>query len=105
MQMFSVNRLAEMFQRDRSTIVRALRGTPRDGGSADRPQYTVATVSRALEDHFAAKSGRSPAVSDDLERQFAELEARYDAVRGAPTLEERRKLARASFFPFLAVVE
>jgi len=31
--------------------------------------------------------------------------ARYDAVRTAPTLEKRRKLARASFFPFLATVE
>jgi hypothetical protein len=43
-------------------------------------------------------------VNDDLERQFAELEARYDAVRSAPTLDARRKLARA-FFTLLANVE
>jgi hypothetical protein len=103
MQMFSINRLAEMFERDRSTIVRALRGVPRDGGSADRPQYTVATTNRALQDHFAAKSSKSD-VDPTLQAQFDELEAQHDAIQNAPTLAERRKLAR-SFFRFLAEVE
>ena len=102
--MFSVNRLAEMFQRDRSTVVRALRGTPRDGGSADRPTYTVATASRALEQHFAAKFGGAGPVNHDLQQKFERLEAMYNGVRNGPTLEERRELARA-FFRFVAEVE
>lgn len=104
MQMYSVNRLAEMFQRDRSTIVRALRGVPREGGSADRPQYTVATMSRALQDHFAAKSGGEAPLNYDLRGQFDDLDEQYRHVQNGPTLEDRRERAR-SFFPLVADVE
>lgn len=104
MQMFSINRLAEMFQRDRSTVVRALRGLPRDGGSSDRPQYTVATASRALEEHFAAKSGRDAAINHDLQQKLDVLDLQYMAVQTAPTLAERRKRAPA-FFRLVAQVE
>jgi hypothetical protein len=103
MQMFSVNRLAELFQRDRSTVVRALRGVRRDGGSADRPQYTVGTTSRALEEHFAAKSGKVQ-IDTALQGRFDDLDAQYRAVQNGPTLTERRKLARA-FFASVADME
>jgi hypothetical protein len=103
MQMFSVNRLAELFQRDRSTLVRALRGIPRDGGTADRPKYTVATTSRALHDHFAAKSGRSE-IDPALQARFDRLDALDAHVRAAPRLDARRALAR-ELFPMLADVD
>jgi hypothetical protein len=53
-----------------------------------------------------AKRSRSSAddISHDLQAKFDELEAQHDAIQNAPTLAERRKLAR-SFFRFLAEVE
>jgi phage terminase Nu1 subunit (DNA packaging protein) len=58
MHEFTINRCAEMLERDRATVARALRNVPPDGGSAKRPLYRLATVADALAAHSAKPDGR-----------------------------------------------
>jgi hypothetical protein len=78
--LFSINRAADILQKDRQTLVRALRHTRPDGTERGQPRYLMPTILAALDAH----QGRTHGDANDLERQFAELEARYDAVRAAP---------------------
>jgi hypothetical protein len=102
--LFSVNKAADLLERDRQTLVRALRHVRPDGTERGQPRYTMRTITDALAAHEAGNNGADAMVNQALQRKFAELEARYDGVQNAPTLAERRKRARA-FFPFLAEVE
>jgi phage terminase Nu1 subunit (DNA packaging protein) len=58
MHEFTVNRCAEMFEKDRATVARALRNVSPDGGTAKRPLYRLATVADALAAHVAKPDGR-----------------------------------------------
>jgi len=78
--LFSINRAADIQQKDRQTLVRALRHTRPDGTERGQPRYLMPTILAALDAH----QGRTHGDANDLERQFAELEARYDAVQAAP---------------------
>ena len=104
MNLFSVNKAADLLERDRQTLVRALRHVEPDGTERGRPRYSMPTILAALDAHQGRVRGAG-VVSHDLERRFAELDRRYDAVRAAPTVDERRELARVSLFPFVAAVE
>lgn len=54
----TVNKIAEMVEKDRATVARALRSVPPDGGSPKRPLYRLATAVRALIDQAAKPDGR-----------------------------------------------
>ena len=86
-------------EKDRQTIERAVRGLAPDGYEKGKPRWRLARIVEALN----PPSGGG-AVNPDLEQKFNELDARYTAIRDAPTLAGRRKLARA-FFTFVAEVE
>jgi hypothetical protein len=101
---FSINRAADLLERDRQTLVRALRHVRPDGTERGQPRYTMRTITDALAAHEAGNNGSNATLNHDLRRKFAELEALYNAVQNAPTLAERRKRAQP-FFPFLAEVE
>lgn len=49
MQTFSANALAEMLERDRATIVRALRKVPPDATERKQPRWKLATALAALD--------------------------------------------------------
>lgn len=91
----TVNRLAEMFEKDRATLARALRGFPPDGGTTKRPLYRVATAFNALIAHEAKPDGRhgSGAVAQlaaeraRLAKEQADRVARMNAM-------ERRQVVR-----------
>jgi hypothetical protein len=100
--LFSINKAASLLERDRATLVRALRRVKPDGTERGQPRYTMRAIVAALAEHGAGNNGAT--INHDLERKFAELEAMYDGVQSGPTLAERRKRARA-FFAFLAEVE
>ena len=103
-QLVSAYAASRLLERDRQTIERAVRGLEPDGYQAGKPRWRLARIVDALNARAARNNGTTASVNHDLERKFADLEARYDAVQTAPTLEQRRKLARA-FFSFLAQVE
>jgi phage terminase Nu1 subunit (DNA packaging protein) len=80
MHEFTINRCAEMLEKDRATVARALRNVPPDGGTAKRPLYRLATVASALAAHDAKPDGRHgngdtarlAAARTDLAREQAE---------------------------------
>lgn len=100
MQTFALNALAEQFEVDRSTMVRAMRNVPADlVKRGNRPTWKTATAARALEAHRAKTNGggngggslTNPALDMLIDDHFA-AEA---AMRALPTLDERREAARA----------
>jgi hypothetical protein len=103
---FSINKAADLLERDRATLVRALRHVEPDGRERGQARYTLRTITDALAAHEARnKSGADDSgANPDLQRKFDELDERYRDVQNGPTLEERRKRARA-FFSFVADVE
>jgi hypothetical protein len=103
-QLVSAYAASRLLERDRQTIERAVRGLTPDTFQNGKPRWRLARIVDALNARGGRNYRPSDAVNHDLERRFAELEQRYDAVRTAPTLEERRRLARA-FFAFLAETE
>jgi phage terminase Nu1 subunit (DNA packaging protein) len=54
----TLNRLAEMFEKDRASLARAMRNVPRDAGTEKRPLYRVATAVKALIAHEVKPDGR-----------------------------------------------
>jgi hypothetical protein len=97
MQTFSLNTLAESFEVDRSTMVRAMRGVAPDlVKRGNRPQWKVATASRALAAHRRKHDGGNDTSNRDpeLERLANEFEDRLAALRKLPALEDRRAAAR-----------
>jgi hypothetical protein len=102
--LFSINKAADLLERDRATLVRALRHVKPDGHQRGQPRYTMRTITDALAAHEGRNRGADAAVNRDLQARFVELEKQYNAVQAAPTVEERRKKAR-TFFRFLAATE
>lgn len=98
MQTFALNALAEQFECDRSTMVRALRGVPPDlVKRGNRPQWKVATAAKALEAHRRKQGGSDAGNNRDpeVERLSTEFEGKLAALRKLPALEDRRAAARA----------
>jgi hypothetical protein len=98
--LFSINRAADLLEKDRQTLVRALRHVEPDGYERGHPRYTLKTITDALAVHRDGAEG----VSRDLQPMFDELDQRYRAVQNAPTLAERRQQARV-FFSLVVEIE
>jgi hypothetical protein len=97
--LFSINKAADVLRRDRQTLVRAVRHVQPDGTERGQPRYSMPTILAALDAHQGNGAGNG-----DLERQFAELDAEYRRIQNAPTVRDRRALARA-FFSAVAAIE
>ena len=92
MKTFSANSIAEQFERDRGVVVRALRNTKPDAMVSGKPQWKVATASRALEAHNrAAGNGGGGDVSRPPE--FDVFDRAFDRMTALPTLAKRRAAA------------
>jgi phage terminase Nu1 subunit (DNA packaging protein) len=57
-KLFSINRAADLLEKDRQTLVRALRHVAPDAGTPSRPLYRLATVVKALIAHETKPDGR-----------------------------------------------
>lgn len=95
---FPANALAEQFEVDRSTMLRALRGVPPDlTKKGNRPTWKTATAARALERHHRKQDGggHGGGVTDPtLQALFDEHFAAEARMRALPTLASRREAAR-----------
>ena len=106
MKTFSVNAIAELLERDRATVIRALRETPPDATERRQPRWKMATAVAALERHNRANSddtlgGNDPA----LAAAYAKLDEAIEAMEIAPSLEDRRSMAINSVKPLLAATD
>jgi hypothetical protein len=99
MQTFSLNALAESFEVDRSTIVRAMRGVAPDlVKSGNRPTWKTATGARALEAHRRKQDGGSSGagpmhqLANKIEANFETFDAGFAKLKAEPDLKCRRGL-------------
>jgi hypothetical protein len=96
MQVFSLNNLAEQFEVDRSTMVRAMRGVPADEvRSGNRPAWKIGTAAKALEVHRRKRGddvSNSSVLIDRIEADFETLDKGFAQLLAEPDLERRRKL-------------
>ena len=105
MQTFPVNALAEQFEVDRGTMLRALRFVAPDlVKQGNRPTWKTSTAARALEAHRRKRDGNDSSPDPELERLFAEFENGLSVLRKLPRLEDRRAAARA-LGPLISRVE
>jgi hypothetical protein len=103
MKLFSVNALAELFELDRQTVVRALRGVVPDGKERSQPRYKMKTAVKAIERHSHAGSGINGAqgpnrlgdIADELDRLHEELDAAIKLVRSLPDMDAKQPHSRA----------
>ena len=97
MKVFSINALAELLEKDRQTIVRALRGTPADATEKRQPRWRMATAVAALERHNRASKGNSGGDGQDplLKSLFEKFDKEYNSMRALKTLDARRKASLA----------
>ena len=112
MKTYSLNSLAESFEIDRSTMVRALKNTLPDAEvTHGRPTWKIATAARALEQH-RGKTGNSAGNSDSashgynpidpkLQSLYLQLDAADATLRALPTLAQRRAAAIESLRPII----
>jgi hypothetical protein len=107
MKLFSAFAAAELLERDRQTIARALRNTPPDGKEKNQPRWKLSTIIAAMERHTRANdvgrsgitSARGPdrlgVVADELEQLHEELDAALELIRTLPTMDAKQPHSRA----------
>jgi hypothetical protein len=107
-QTFSTNSLAEQFEIDRGTMVRALKNVLPDAElTPGRPTFKVATAAAALDVHRRSTGGR-PNKTPDFDAVDPRLQPFYDAIdraeaamRKLKTLPARRAAAIDTLRPIL----
>jgi hypothetical protein len=112
MKTYSLNSLAESFEIDRSTMVRALKNTQPDAEvTRGRPTWKIASAACALDQH-RRKAGNSPGKSDSanhrynaidpkLQSLYSQLDAADATLRALPTIAKRRAFAIKSLRPMI----
>lgn len=101
-KLYSINKASDLLERDRATLVRALRHVPPDGFQGDQPRWKMPTIVAALakkpqERREAGKCRdrygiRGSSALDDLRAAF---EKRVKQISAEPLRDRRRELAVA----------
>lgn len=98
---FSVNGAADILERDRRTIRRALKIVPPDAMESGHPRWRLRTVIDALDAHGRHTGhDRSSPLNDDqaaihayLMEITSELQSGFERLRAEPDIERRREMA------------
>jgi hypothetical protein len=91
MKLFSAFAAAELLERDRQTIVRALRNTPPDGREGEHGRWKMSTIISAMERHSRTSGG---SIGDGSNRpESAQFAQACEAMKVLPTLAQRRAAA------------
>jgi hypothetical protein len=102
-RLFSINSASEILERDRRTLVKALRRVPPDGKERGTDRWRLRSIIDAL-----AKMHPAPAAAPQIDPELAELYMRFDASEAAmkklKTVDVRRKASR-TMAPLLAQID
>jgi hypothetical protein len=98
--LISENKAAQLLERDRGTIKRALHGIAPDGFEGEQPRYKLATVMRAMAAHTrktGSRSNVSPIEAElaALEEAVIAVEAFLNCLRSERAVARRRVLAKS----------
>jgi hypothetical protein len=97
--LFSINRAADLLERDRATLVRALRHVPPDDYERGQPRWRMQTIRNALavkpkQRHATGKfRDRYSLRSTKLDRMRLEYEKDLALIGAEPRLDRRREMA------------
>lgn len=100
--LFSINKAADLLDRDRATLVRALRHVKPDGTERGQPRYSMRTITDALARNSGSQVGHDPLrsrlgeIADGLEAGHKELDAKRATIARQPTLDAKQPHARAA---------
>jgi hypothetical protein len=93
-ELFSINAAANLLERDRGTITRAVRDVPPDGHDKQgNARWKMSTIVAAL-GHTGGGSSRFTAIADNLEAAGNEILAALKKLRATPDVAARRKLVQ-----------
>jgi hypothetical protein len=106
MKLFSAFAAAELLERDRQTIARALRNTPPDGKEKNQPRWKLSTIIAAVERHGRPNDSgnnvnanvqgrRLGDIGDELEQLHEELDSTIKLVRSLPDMDAKQPHSRA----------
>jgi hypothetical protein len=104
--LFSINRAADLLEKDRATLVRALRHVQPDGVERGAPRYTMRTITDALASNSNSYGGRGRLrsrlgeIADELEQTHRELDAKRAIIAKQPTLDEKQPHSQAAMKVF-----
>jgi hypothetical protein len=90
MKLFSAFAAATLLERDRQTIIRALRNVAQDGAENGQPRWKLSTIVAALQRN--STSGTTAATSNPLP-ECAMFNQAFAALVALPTLPARREAA------------
>jgi hypothetical protein len=105
-RLFSINAAADLLERDRQTLVRALRHVQPDGVERGAPRYTMRTITDALDRNSGSYGGqdrlrsRLGEIADALEEAHRELDTKRAIIARQPTLEAKQPHSRAAMQVF-----
>jgi hypothetical protein len=105
--LFSINKAADLLERDRATLVRALRHVAPDSHERGQARYRMKAITDALMAHEARNNGSSHlghdalrsrlgVVADELERTHKAIDEKRALIKKLPTLEEKQPHSRAA---------
>jgi hypothetical protein len=109
--LFSINGAADLLERDRATLVRALRHVRPDGHQRGQPRYTLRTITDALAAQEARNNGSSRVgpdplrsrlgeIADELEQTHKEQNAARELIKAQPTLDAKQPHSLAAMKVF-----
>ena len=95
MRVFSINAASEILERDRRTIVRAMRHVMPDAKERGQPRWRMKTILDALDRNGTRTEQRNEGGSQRafLDSLYEKFDAAYDQMRAAPSLAKRRAMA------------
>ena len=102
MKLFSAFGAADLLEKDRQTVRRALRHVAPDGFEGKNPRWRLPTIIAALD---ARRNKSEPPVTARLADLFRKLDEADAAMRGVASLERRRRLARERLIPLMREVD
>jgi hypothetical protein len=99
---FSINRAADLLERDRRTVARALRGIAPDQRERGQDRWKLPTIVAALTAHASRTGGQQgrggsvlevAPIADQAEAALNAIDAGLDRLQAEPDLTRRRELA------------
>jgi hypothetical protein len=109
MKVFSINAIADLLERDRATVTRALRHVPPDAFEKKQPRWRLATAVTAL-DALPGTNHEKPrrrAASDGepdprITEAYDNFQEALEQLQGIEDIEQRRAFAREKIGPIIA---
>lgn len=104
-RLFSINRAADLLERDRATLVRALRHVKPDGNERGQPRYRMRTIVDALAGQDARNRGhvgddrlrfRLNEIADELEQTHTELAEQRALIKTQVSIDAKQPYSRAA---------